>query len=92
MMPRHRVLFVLILAAIACCALGGFLGEAPNRLVSGQPIMLWQADTRLSVGLAGLACLLLLLSFRGLAVGALIVGAVTLLLLVFAAGHIAAPH
>lgn len=89
MMPRHRVLFVLILAAIVCCTLGGFVSEAPNRLVSGQPLLLWQADTRLSFGLAGLACFLLLLSFRGLATGALIVGAVALLLLVFAAGHIA---
>ena len=65
MMPRHRVLFVLTLAAIACCALGGFVGKAPNRLVSGQPIMLWQADASMSFGLAVLAGALLLLSVRG---------------------------
>jgi osmoprotectant transport system permease protein len=89
MRPRHRVLFVLILGAIACCALGGFVGEAPNRLISGQPIMLWQADMSLSLDLALLAGLLLVLSFRGPAIAALIIGATTLLLLVFAAGHIA---
>ena len=27
------------------CAFGGFVTEAPNRLVSGQPLMLWQTDT-----------------------------------------------
>jgi len=89
MMPRHRVLFVLVLAAIACCALGGFVNEAPNRLVSGQPIMLWQADTGLSVGLAILAAALLALSIRGPAIAALIVGTAGLLLLVAAAGHMA---
>jgi osmoprotectant transport system permease protein len=89
MMPRHRVLFVLILAAIACCAFGGFVSEAPNRLVSGQAIVLWRAGASLSLDLALLAGLLLLLSFRGPAVAALILGAGTLLLLLFAAGHIA---
>jgi osmoprotectant transport system permease protein len=90
MMPRHRVLFVLTLAAIACCALGGFVGKAPNRLVSGQPIMLWQADASMSFGLAVLAGALLLLSFRGPAIAALILSAALLLLLIFDAGHVAA--
>jgi osmoprotectant transport system permease protein len=93
MMPRHRVLFVLILVAIACCALGGFVSEAPNRLVSGQPMMLWQADQIASLWLALLAAALLLLSFlpggRVPAIAALVVSAGTLLLLVFDAGHIA---
>jgi osmoprotectant transport system permease protein len=89
MMPRHRVLFLLILAAIACCAFGGFVTEAPNRLVSGQPIMLWQTDTNLCLGLAILAAALLVLSLRGPALATLILGAGTLLLLVFAACHIA---
>jgi osmoprotectant transport system permease protein len=90
MMPRHRVLFVLILAATACCALGGFVSEAPNRLVSGQPVMLWQVDASLGVGLAILAGALLLLSIRGPAIAALILGVATLMLLTFDAGHIAA--
>ncbi len=94
MMPRHRVLFVLILAAIACCVLGGFVNEAPNRLVSGEPMMLWQADRLTSLWLALLAGALLLLSFlpgqRGPAIATLLLGASTLLLLIFDAGHIAA--
>jgi len=94
MMPRHRVLFVLILAAIACCMLGGFVSEAPNRLVSGQPIMLWQADATMSFWLAllavGLVLLSLLPSMRGPAIAALILGTAALLMLAFDAGHIAA--
>src|SRR5215467_8085576 len=94
MMPRHRVLFVLILAAIACCMLGGFVSEAPNRLVSGQPIMLWQADATMSFWLAllavGLVLLSLLPSMRGPAIAALILGTAALLMFAFDAGHIAA--
>jgi osmoprotectant transport system permease protein len=94
MMPRHRVLFVLIAAAIACCALGGFVSEAPNRLVSGEPMMLWQADPFMSLWLAALAGALALLSFlpgqRGPALAALVLGTGALLLLVFDAGHVAA--
>jgi osmoprotectant transport system permease protein len=87
MRPRHRVLFVLVLAAIACCALGGFVSEAPNRLVSGRPIMLWQVDVSLNLGLAILAGALLLLSIRGPAIAALILGTGALLLLIFDAGR-----
>ena len=94
MMPRHRVLFVLIIAAIACCALGGFLSEAPNRLVSGQGIMLWETPGSIGGWLAFVAAVLLLLAFmpgwRCPAIAALIVGAIALLLLVFHAGHVAA--
>jgi osmoprotectant transport system permease protein len=93
MMPRHRVLFVLTVAAIACGALGGFVSEAPNRLVSGQPMILWQVDSGMSAWLALLGGALLLLSFlpgvRASALSELIVGAGALLLLVFEAGHVA---
>ncbi|HEY1504997.1 MAG TPA: ABC transporter permease [Stellaceae bacterium] len=93
MMPRHRVLFVLILAVIACCVFGSFASEAPNRLVSGQPILLWQADQTTCLWLALLAASLLFLSFlpgvRGPGVAALILSGGTLLLLIFTAGHIA---
>lgn len=90
MMPRHRVLFVLILAAIASCALGGFLNLAPNRLVSGEPIMFWQTDARTGWSLALLVAALLVLSMRGPAIAALVLGIGTLLLLIFDAGHSAA--
>jgi osmoprotectant transport system permease protein len=91
MMPRHRVLFVLILAAIACCALGGFVSEAPNRLVSGQPIMVWQQGS--GSWLAILAGALFLLAFlpgrQCPAIASLIVGAAALLLLAADAGRLA---
>ena len=92
MRPCHRVIFLLILAAIACCALGGFVTEAPNRLVSGQSIMLWHEGT--GRWLAIFAAALFLLAFLPgrlcPAIAALIVGAAALLLLVVDAGHIAA--
>jgi osmoprotectant transport system permease protein len=92
MMPRHRVLFLLNLAAIACCALGGFLTVAPNRLVSGQAITLWQTGSGL--WLAILMATLLLLAFapgkKCPAIATLIVGAAALLLLIADAGRIAA--
>jgi osmoprotectant transport system permease protein len=91
MMPRHRVLFVLILAAIACCALGGFVTDAPNRLVSGQPIMVWQdGGGRWLAILAGALFVLAFLPGRWRpAVAALIVGAAGLMLLAADAGRLA---
>ena len=91
MMPRHRVLFVLIVAAIACCAVGGFVTVAPNRLISGQPITLWQEGA--GIWLAILELALLVLAFlpgrRCPGIAALIVGGASLLLLVADAGRIA---
>ncbi|MBV8504991.1 MAG: hypothetical protein JOZ11_04185, partial [Alphaproteobacteria bacterium] len=40
---RNQVLFVLVIGAVAAVALSGFVGEAPNRLVSGRPVPLWVA-------------------------------------------------
>ena len=40
---RNQVLFTLVSASVAAVALSGFVGYAPNRLVSGRPISLWQA-------------------------------------------------
>jgi osmoprotectant transport system permease protein len=40
---RNQVLFTLVIAAAAAVAVSGFVGYAPNRLVSGKPIALWQA-------------------------------------------------
>jgi osmoprotectant transport system permease protein len=40
---HNQVLLVLVLAGAAAVALLGFLGDAPNRLVSGRPVPLWIA-------------------------------------------------
>ena len=40
--PRNRVLPLLAAVAIAGGAGSGFVSLAPNRLVSGQPVFLWQ--------------------------------------------------
>lgn len=40
---RNRVLLVMSAIAVAATLLGGFVTQAPNRLVSGVPIALWQA-------------------------------------------------
>ena len=94
MIPRNRVLFALTIVAVACCAFGGFISEAPNRLLSGKPVTLWQADTAAAVELAALATTLLLASFLRPAGGSLaailILSIGGLLLLLFDAGHIAA--
>jgi osmoprotectant transport system permease protein len=92
--PRNRVLFVLILVAIASCLFGGFIDEAPNRLVSGQPIVLWHAaNTAIGLGLAVLPVVLFFLSFapdsRRTQLAVLATAGVVLLLLIFVAGHAA---
>ena len=40
---RNQVLLTLVSTSVAAVALSGFVGYAPNRLVSGRPISLWQA-------------------------------------------------
>ena len=40
---RNQVLFTLVIASAAAVAASGFVGYAPNRLVSGKPIALWAA-------------------------------------------------
>lgn len=96
MMPRNRVLFALIVAALLCCAFAGFVSVAPNRLVSGTPMNLWQ--TGFAMPLLALAAVLLILSFvpvtRGSQVAVLILGGAALILVIldagFAAGNIMA--
>jgi osmoprotectant transport system permease protein len=51
----NQVLFVLVIVAVAAVALSGFVGEAPNRLVSGRPVPLWAAAGALPT--AGIAAL-----------------------------------
>ncbi|MGB9645048.1 MAG: hypothetical protein WCB44_07960, partial [Stellaceae bacterium] len=55
---RNQVLFVLVIVAVAAVALSGFVGEAPNRLVSGRPVPLWVAAGSLptaGIGVLGAA-------------------------------------
>jgi osmoprotectant transport system permease protein len=40
---RNQVLLTLVIASVAAVALSGFVGYAPNRLVAGRPVSLWQA-------------------------------------------------
>lgn len=92
--PRNRVLFVLIVVAVAACAFGGFVDEAPNRLVSGEPIVLWQTgDRAICLWLAAFGVGLLVAAFAPNAQGthliALALGISALLLLIYAAGSVA---
>jgi osmoprotectant transport system permease protein len=52
---RNQVLFVLVITAAAAVAFLGFVGIAPNRLVSARPIPLWAAAGTLPA--AGIAAL-----------------------------------
>jgi osmoprotectant transport system permease protein len=47
---RNQVLFVLVIAATVAVAALGFVGYAPNRLVSGKPVVLWEAADGLVTG------------------------------------------
>ena len=92
---RNQVLFVLVIVAAAAVALSGFVGEAPNRLVSGMPFPLWKAaGLPPTVGIAALgaalaaACLIRPSSALHSAVAVL--AAALLLLVVAAAGQAAA--
>jgi osmoprotectant transport system permease protein len=50
---HNRVLLVLVVVALAATVLSGFVGDAPNRLVSGRPISLWSAAD--AITMAGIA-------------------------------------
>ena len=57
---RNQVLFVLVGVAALTVALSGFVGFAPNRLVSGSPIPLWTgAGALFTTGIAALGAVLL---------------------------------
>ncbi len=92
---RNHVLPVLIVAAAAAVASLGFVTVAPNRLVSGRPIMLWAAaDARLTAAIALLGALLLAAALvpprPALHRAAVGVAAALFLLLLAAAGQAAA--
>jgi osmoprotectant transport system permease protein len=52
---RNQVLFVLVIGSAAAVAASGFVGYAPNRLVSGKPIAVWEAASGFAT--AGIAIL-----------------------------------
>lgn len=56
---QNQVLFVLVIVAGAAVACSGFVGDAPNRLISGRPIPLWFAvDLRMTASIAVLGAAL----------------------------------
>ena len=90
----NRVLAVLVLTAAAAILSSGFVEEAPNRLVSGRPVLLWAAaGTWPSIGIALLGAVLLaaaLLPQRRWVRGAAAIAAGLLLLVGLEASGIAA--
>jgi osmoprotectant transport system permease protein len=85
--PHNDVLLVLGTIGVASGAFGGFLDQAPNRLVSGHPLSLAQiADPPVLIGLGGIVGVLIVVSLlpqrRGL-YRAVLIGAIALLLLLF---------
>jgi osmoprotectant transport system permease protein len=91
---RNPVLFVLVLAAAAAALSCGFVEVAPNRLVSGKPIMLSDAaGFGAAVGLAAIAALLLAASLmpqqKATSLAAAALASVWLLATLAALGHAA---
>jgi osmoprotectant transport system permease protein len=61
---RNQVLFTLVIVAAVAVAASGFIGYAPNRLVSGRPVALWAAAGGATMtGVAGIGAMLLALCF-----------------------------
>jgi osmoprotectant transport system permease protein len=91
---RNQVLFSLVILAAAAVAALGFVGYAPNRLVSGKPIALWAAAGGATItGVAGIGALLLALCFaspsRPILYAEGVLAAALLLLVLAAAGEAA---
>jgi osmoprotectant transport system permease protein len=91
----NQVLFLLVTVGMASTLLLGFVGNAPNRLVSGEPVRLWRAAGPLaSAGIAALGCGLLAACFfrpsRPLHLAVAMSGAGLFLLVLAAAGQAAA--
>jgi osmoprotectant transport system permease protein len=88
------VLFSLVVAATVAVAASGFVGYAPNRLVSGEPIALWVAADGLSTtGIVMLGAMLLaaclMTPSKALHFVVAVLAAALLLLALAAAGHAA---
>jgi osmoprotectant transport system permease protein len=91
---RNQVLFTLVIASVAAVALSGFVAYAPNRLVSGRPLSLWEAaNPPVTIALVLLGALLLAVCFaapsRPLHYTEAGLAAALLLLVLFAAGEAA---
>jgi len=91
---RNQVLFTLVIAATIAVAASGFVSYAPNRLVSGKPITLWQATSLpMNAAIVALGALLLALCFaapsRPLHYAEATLAVVLLLLVLIAAGEAA---
>jgi osmoprotectant transport system permease protein len=92
--PRNLVLPVLVVAAVVGAIGCGFVDLAPNRLVSGRPVMLWDAASAdFTVGLATCGALLLAVGFarhRRLPYLAAAISGAALVIALAAAGQAAA--
>jgi osmoprotectant transport system permease protein len=60
---HNPVLLVLCIAAAAAVIGTGFVAIAPNRLVSGRPVMLWETGGALGTAIAALGSLLIAAAF-----------------------------
>ncbi|HWD58973.1 MAG TPA: ABC transporter permease [Stellaceae bacterium] len=96
-LPRNQVLPVLVLAAVLAAASCGFVALAPNRLMSGTPVMLWPAaGAGWCAALAAMAAALAALGFAPArratnALAAVIAGAALFATLAAAGAAAAAP-
>jgi osmoprotectant transport system permease protein len=91
---RNQVLFTLVVGGVAAVAVSGFVGYAPNRLVSGTPIPLWLAAPRAMTGAVVLLGTILLVGClmppsKLLHYTAAVLAAALLLLVLAAAGEAA---
>ena len=91
---HNQVLLVLVIIAAASVAAAGFVGVAPNRLVSGTPIPLWMAADRLSTTGITLLVAILLVSCtmtpsKLLHLAVAVTAGLLLLLVLAVAGHAA---
>lgn len=94
-MSRNRVVPVLIVVFALAALFGPFLARAPNRLVSGAPVALWNAADRPTLYfIITLAALLVAVSqieaARDMRRGMLLVAAALMLAVLYAAGDGAA--
>jgi osmoprotectant transport system permease protein len=91
---RNQVLFTLVIASVAAVAASGFVAYAPNRLISGKPIALWEATSLpLTIIIVLIGALLLAMCFaapsRSLHYAEAGLAAALLLLVLVAAGEAA---
>jgi osmoprotectant transport system permease protein len=94
-MPRNLVLPVLIVTAAIGAVGCGFVALSPNRLVSGRPVMLWDAaGVGFTAALGACGAILLAIGFaaphRWLAHLAAVFAGLALVVVLAAAGHAAA--